>query len=338
MTTSQQAKQLPAFSGNVLQRYIYALRPWSWTASIIPILVTSSLTAVDRGEEDGSDGNVSSLLTFRLIFLTLCIQAAANAINTCEDFDNGVDKCEYAGGDRALVDQIVCPKKLKVLGYALLSVGVAAAWPLLTQWKEVTGFTDVDFEDDVKFAAAALFAAGVTIAVMYTAPPLRLKYHALGDVAVFLCFGPILMNFIGIVLTGKIQKDILNLPVVLPIGLLTVAILHGNNTRDIENDSRAGIHTLAVMLGFRICRLMYFLIIISSYGAIMYLAYEMFIGLILVFVTIPISVGLCKDFTPEKVYNADEETAKFHMLFGILMSLGIRLTPYANDFIANLKN
>jgi len=37
----------------------------------------------------------------------------------------------------------------------------------------------------------------------------------------------------------------------LPIGLITVAILHVNNTRDIESDRTAGIRTLAMLLGKR---------------------------------------------------------------------------------------
>ena len=37
----------------------------------------------------------------------------------------------------------------------------------------------------------------------------------------------------------------------LPIGLITVAILHVNNTRDIESDREAGIRTIAMLLGKR---------------------------------------------------------------------------------------
>ena len=43
----------------------------------------------------------------------------------------------------------------------------------------------------------------------------------------------------------------------LPIGLITVGILHANNIRDIEHDQRAGIHTLAMLLGKKVSVFLY---------------------------------------------------------------------------------
>lgn len=45
--------------------------------------------------------------------------------------------------------------------------------------------------------------------------------------------------------------------VAVPVGLITVAILHANNTRDIRTDSRADIRTLAMKLGGKMSMYVY---------------------------------------------------------------------------------
>ena len=324
----------PDYSLSLIARYVYALRPWSWTASIIPILVTSAVVHSIHNNND-SYNNLSLIL--RLLLATICIQAAANAINTCEDYSNGVDTDQQKGGDRSLVDKMVHPRALHWLGYSLLSLGIAVTWPIFTNWAELSGAhgsdTALNFD---KQSAVYLFASGVVISVMYTAPPLRLKYNALGDVAVFLCFGPLLMHFIAVVLTGQMQGAI-NIYTV-PVGLLTVAILHGNNTRDIQNDKNAGITTLAVIIGFNACRTFYILIICTSYVSTLYIAnVQNLPGLLMVFLTLPIGLGLCQNFKPDSVINADEETAKFHMLFGLLMAFGIHTSPNVAYLLSNIR-
>ena len=42
-----------------------------------------------------------------------------------------------------------------------------------------------------------------------------------------------------------------------PVGLITVGILHSNNTRDIEQDRRAGIKTFAMCVGGKVSTVLY---------------------------------------------------------------------------------
>lgn len=307
--------QSPDLTASVIFRYIYALRPWSWTATFIPLIFTSTLLSAEKQD-------VHTDVTVYLIFITLCIQAAANAINTVEDFHYGVDTDKQTGGDRALVDKTVCPTALHRLGYILLVAGCVGVRQLILSLETT--------QHDYKLASS-IFAAGTTLAVMYTAPPLRLKYRGLGDVAVFLCFGPLLMQFCAVIFTGEIQPSVYAYTV--PIGVMTVMILHGNNTRDIENDANAGITTLAVCLGFEGSRIFYMIMLLVTYGAVFYLAYEEYVGLVLVALSIPIAADLCVSFTKEKVHNMDENTAKFHMMFGLLMAAGIKATPYIEEYM-----
>jgi hypothetical protein len=81
----------------------------------------------------------------------------------------------------------------------------------------------------------------------YTAPPLRYKYRALGVPLVFLLMGPLMVVGSYFAVTGAWSVEALILSV--PVGLLVAAILHGNEWRDIGEDTRAGIVTLSSRLG-----------------------------------------------------------------------------------------
>ena len=50
-----------------------------------------------------------------------------------------------------------------------------------------------------------------------------------------------------------------------PIGLLTVDILHINNERDVKEDTRAGLKTTAILLGRKYSYVMHCLLLLISY-------------------------------------------------------------------------
>ena len=55
--------------------------------------------------------------------------------------------------------------------------------------------------------------------------------------------------------TGAVDWNVLW--IALPVGLITVAILHANNTRDMRTDARAKIQTLAMKLGGKVSMYVY---------------------------------------------------------------------------------
>jgi 1,4-dihydroxy-2-naphthoate octaprenyltransferase len=97
-----------------------------------------------------------------------------------------------------------------------------------------------------------LFAAGALLSFFYTSPPFHLKCRALGDVVIYLCFGPLLTQFTALLLLAPSSLPPSFLHVChLPVGLLTEGILHANNTRDITMDKKSGTVTLAGKKGGR---------------------------------------------------------------------------------------
>jgi 1,4-dihydroxy-2-naphthoate octaprenyltransferase len=101
----------------------------------------------------------------------------------------------------------------------------------------------------------AIGLAAILSAIAYTGGPFPLGYYGLGDIFVFIFFGIIAVAGTYYVQAGSVNPAAWWMSV--PVGLIITAILVVNNLRDIENDGKAGKHTLAVLLGARGARIEY---------------------------------------------------------------------------------
>lgn len=168
-----------------------------------------------------------------------------------------------------------------------------------------------------------VYVLGVLLSIFYTANPIGLKYLALGDITIFLCFGPLLMTAASIIISGKVNTSLL--PYALPVGLLTEAILHANNTRDMKSDHKANLTTLAILLGQQGSYLFYVALILGAYLAITLVAWYYCYASLLCYLTAPLAYDLITKFSASKFENIVEETAKFHLPFGLLLFLGVMI-------------
>jgi 1,4-dihydroxy-2-naphthoate octaprenyltransferase len=101
----------------------------------------------------------------------------------------------------------------------------------------------------------AIGGAAIAAAWFYTGGPRPYGYLGLGEVGVFVFFGPV-----AVLGTAYTQNPHVSLGAVwgsCGIGLLACAILMANNIRDIPTDRKAGKRTLAVRLGDRRARRVY---------------------------------------------------------------------------------
>jgi 1,4-dihydroxy-2-naphthoate octaprenyltransferase len=108
-----------------------------------------------------------------------------------------------------------------------------------------------------------LGVAAILSAVAYTGGPFPLGYHGLGDVFVFIFFGLAAVAGTYFVQVGSVSAAAWWMAI--PVGLIVTAILVVNNLRDLENDRKAGKHTLAVQLGERGAKIEYILLMIAAY-------------------------------------------------------------------------
>ena len=111
---------------------------------------------------------------------------------------------------------------------------------------------------------AVLGLLAIAAAVTYTAGPKPFGYLGLGELFVFIFFGPVAVAGTAYVMTHDITR--LALLSSVAMGCLVTAILVVNNLRDIDTDRAAGKRTLAVRIGKEATRWEYAALIAVAYA------------------------------------------------------------------------
>lgn len=201
-----------------------AIRPRTLPAATAPVLVGSAHAY--------STGRFAPFPALAALIGALLIQIVSNLANDYFDFKKGADTEERLGPTR--VTQAGLISERAVLGGLVTCVALALLVGLYLAW--VGGWPVV-----------ALGLVSLVCAVAYTAGPYPLGYNGLGEIFVFLFFGPVAV--VGTVYVQSLRWDPLAALAGLPIGLLCANILVVNNVRDVETDAKAGKRTLAVRFG-----------------------------------------------------------------------------------------
>lgn len=225
-------------------RYWRALRPWSFQQSVTS-LVFGALLAFQ----------VSFSLRINIFLLLLSaislvlVHGAFNAYSDYFDFALKTDKPEGMGsaGARVLIDRIIPTSKFLVYTTAVFVVGLAIGIYLIFLRPVIIPYVLI----------------GLVAGVVYGLPKFGWKRIALGDLAVFLAFGPGI--FLGSLVLQGGKVGIPQILIAFSLGMIIVAILHGNNWRDIKDDKEAGVKTVAQYLGDRGSMIYYVTLIWISY-------------------------------------------------------------------------
>lgn len=169
------------------------------------------------------------------------LETAKNASGELVDYDSGADlavrpedRSPFSGGKRVLVDGLLSKRETAVIAGLAYAVGIAAGLAVV-----------VAREPRVLWFGLA----GVALAWFYHAPPLRLSYRGLGELAVGAAYGPGIACGLALALRHEIGRDVLLAS--LPLGLLIAAFLWINEFPDYRADRGAGKRTLVVRLGRR---------------------------------------------------------------------------------------
>ncbi|MDR2684390.1 MAG: prenyltransferase, partial [Prevotellaceae bacterium] len=91
-----------------------------------------------------------------------------------------------------------------------------------------------------------IVAITAIIGIQYSAPPLRLSYHGLGEAVICVIFGCLNMIGTGFAASGEFSKELFLLS--LPVGLLVMNIVYIHSILDFLPDKEVGKRTLAVLL------------------------------------------------------------------------------------------
>lgn len=167
------------------------------------------------------------------------IEVAKNASGEIFDFDSGTDlaiapedRSPFSGGKRVLVDGLLTRKETVAISAICYLIGVG-----MGIWIAVAREPGIFW----------IGIAGVACAYLYHAPPLKLCYRGLGELAVAVCFGPLITSGAYLVQRGHVALDVFL--VSLPLGLLVGAFLWINEFPDYAADKASGKRTLVVRLG-----------------------------------------------------------------------------------------
>lgn len=242
-----------------------------------------------------SPATVSAWSVLLSLVGALGAHAFGNIVNTYGDFIKGLDRADNGADDRALVDGSVTTRQVKVIMAACLAVCLGALFTLAANVAHLKAPPAADSSLAPLHSFLLLASAGVFLAYSYTGWPLYLKYRRLGDVAIFLSFGPLLVSGAYFVQTGRLSVPALCFS--LPVGLLTEAVLHANNARDIAIDRKAGAKTLANTIGFAASEKLFHLLYAVSFAALpVYALWMRSVWFLLPALTLPQLPALLKQF------------------------------------------
>src|SRR4051794_32712295 len=223
-------------------QWLAGARPRTLPAAVAPVLVGSSAAAALDG--------FRLLPALLALVVALALQVAVNYANDYSDGTRGTD-ADRVGPMRLVGSGAATPRQ--VLVAAGLAFGVAALAGLglaaLSSWWLV-----------------AVGVVCIVAAWTYTGGPVPYGYRALGEVFVFVFFGPVAVVGTTFVQTGTLPG--LAFAASVPVGLLIVAILVVNNLRDLDGDAAAGKRTLAVLLGDRPTRLLFVALFVAAFAVI----------------------------------------------------------------------
>jgi 1,4-dihydroxy-2-naphthoate octaprenyltransferase len=289
---------------------VVAVRPFAYTGSVLAVLFGLALAYYDGFP-----------IRWGLFALTVvgvaCFHTAANLLNDCFDYLRGLDR-QVNPVSGAVVRGLITPWQAFRAAALCLVVGVAIGLYLTS----VAGWV-----------VFVLGVVGTALVLGYTTPGFCLKFAGLGSAAIFLAFGA--LSVFG---TYYVQTRTFSwMPILwsVPVVLLTVGILHGNNWRDIGSDPAQGCRTLASRLGDRGSAVVYHALVLGPFAFIVlyFLAGLSPATAFLGFLALPMAVQLLRNSgrrhseAGRAAFLAlDAQTAKVHLVFCSLLTAAFFLS------------
>jgi 1,4-dihydroxy-2-naphthoate octaprenyltransferase len=288
-----------------LKIWFLATRPWSFTMTAISVGVGGAVAALD--------GAFDVWLFLLTLVGAVCVHGATNLINDYFDYKGGVDRPGAPTTlyrPHPLVQGLISPRAVLWVSVGLYAIAAIIGLALLA----------------LKGAGLLWFIlVGAIASFFYTAGPIKYKYLALGELAVFLMWGPVIVGGTYFVQRGSLSPDAVLISV--PFGLLVALVLLANNLRDIDYDRSAGIATLGTLLGQQKTRVLYQGLILLAYLAIALLIALKILSPwgVLVFFSAPVAFRLIRTLQREIPNDADARTAQLDTLFGVWLIVGLIL-------------
>lgn len=221
-------------------QWIEGARPRTLPTAISPVLIGTGAAI--------GDGVVRPGHALLALIVSVALVIGVNFANDYSDGIRGTDD-ERVGPMRLVGSRLATPATVRNAAFISFSVAALAGLTLVSlsgQWWMI-----------------AVGAACIAGAWFYTGGKRPYGYIGLGEVAVFVFFGPVAV--LGTAITQSGPPGPLTIIGAIGGGMLTCAVLVANNLRDIPTDAAVDKRTLAVLLGDRDTRRLYVALVTAPF-------------------------------------------------------------------------
>ncbi|MDU0288521.1 1,4-dihydroxy-2-naphthoate polyprenyltransferase [Saccharothrix longispora] len=213
-------------------QWVSGTRPRTLPNSIAPVLVGAGAAH----HVDGFDAT----LTVLALVVSVALQVGVNYANDYSDGIRGTD-ADRVGPFRLVGSGAADPKAVRAAAFAALGLAAVAGLVLVA----LSG----------RWWMIAFGAVCIAAAWFYTGGRKPYGYSGLGELAVFLFFGPAAVLGTLYVQTGEVTG--IGIGGAVAMGAFSTGVMVANSLRDIPTDLRAGKRTLSTTLGDRDSRILY---------------------------------------------------------------------------------
>ena len=248
---------------DILSRWLIATRA--------AVLIMTFLSAALAGIFAAQVGQFNFVRWLLVAVGLVLSHATNNLLNDYTDFTKGVDQDNYYRaeyGPHPLVHGLMTKRQL--LTYAAVTGALAAACGIaliaMTDWN-----------------TAILMGLGVFFVLFYTWP---LKYIALGELAVLIVWGPLMIGGGYYVIAGSWDWNVVLGS--LPYALGVTSVIFGKHIDKYQVDKTKGIHTLPVVIGERAARYILIGMLVLQYLLTAYLVVTGFFTFVMLIVVVAI--------------------------------------------------
>jgi len=299
------------------------------SATIVPVVLGIAIAA-----RHGSFDLLTAVLTvIGASFVQLGLNVANDVFDTAQGADDAnLTPTKFSGGSRVIQYGLVSFRQMAGLA-TIFYVAAGLIGLLLLALR----------------GSPALLVIGVVgfiVSIGYTAPPLKFVYRGLGEIAVAIGFGPLMLLGAYVVQTrGALSWE----PFVasLPIALLVALILYVNEIPDRRGDARAGKRTLPVRLSKPTVIAIYQVAAVAAYAIVVVgvIVGQLPIPALLALLSAPLALQVSRGLAP----NYDDPyglmavmgvNVKVHLYAGLLLLAGYlvvliagALAPSVNLFL-----
>jgi len=284
------------------KEWMIAVRPWSFPASAMPVVVTLAYL-------NYAGYQVNWWLGVWALLNIVIFHAAGNTWSDYFDYKKGVDR-EDTFGVKTLTGGMFTPKEIYNLSLGLLAVALLGGIGLML----CTGLP-----------LLYIGIGGMLCTLLYP----MLKFNALGDADIFCAYAILPMLGTSFVATGAFHYEVLWNAI--PVGLITVGILHANNTRDMQHDKRANIKTFAMLMGNKASAYAYCFEMVFPFvwvigcivaGVLPYYSLLVLVALMPALKNASMAIKFLKEGMTA-IANLDELTAKLQLIFSLLLTISL---------------